>query len=146
MPIQKIAFEAIKIAIRQDRNGYVLNLAIHPHEVPEDLLRSPVGTRYMVGMAEFEQASFEAEQDIIAIEDYGKKIVKKAAIICRRKSFINWIGVENEVQASIWLKSALKINSRSELRDNLKAQAAFVELMEEFEDSINGEDDGEEAR
>jgi len=98
----------------------------------------------MVGMAEFEQASLEAEADMIAIEDYGKKIVKKAAIICRRKSFINWIGVENEVQASVWLKSALKINSRSELRDNLKAQAAFVELMEEFEDSINGEDDGED--
>ena len=43
MPLQ---FEARKIALKQDRTGFVLTLSMHPDEVPEEILRDFVGTRY----------------------------------------------------------------------------------------------------
>ena len=40
-----VNFEAVKIAMRQDKNGYVLTLSVHPDDVPESLLRNWVGSR-----------------------------------------------------------------------------------------------------
>ena len=41
-----LQFEARKIALKQDRTGYVLTLSLHPDEIPEELLRDFVGARY----------------------------------------------------------------------------------------------------
>ena len=41
-------FEAVKIAMTQDKNGLVLKLSIHPNDAPEDMMRDPVGTRYLI--------------------------------------------------------------------------------------------------
>ena len=40
-----IHFEAVKIAMNQDKNGWVLKLAIHPNDVPTDLTNSWIGSR-----------------------------------------------------------------------------------------------------
>ena len=45
-----LQFETIKIALKQDRNGYVMTLRIHPDDVPDELLRDFVGARYIVAM------------------------------------------------------------------------------------------------
>ena len=45
-----LEFEAKKIALKQDSNGFVLTLAVHPDEAPEELLRDFVGARYVVVM------------------------------------------------------------------------------------------------
>ena len=41
-------FEAVKVAIKQDKTGYVLTLSIHPDEIPEEVMRDFVGARYQV--------------------------------------------------------------------------------------------------
>jgi hypothetical protein len=43
-------FEAVKVAIKQDKTGYVLTLSIHPDEIPEEVMRDFVGARYQVVM------------------------------------------------------------------------------------------------
>ena len=43
-------FECRKVALKQDRSGFVLTLSIHPDEIPEELLRDFVGSRYGVAM------------------------------------------------------------------------------------------------
>ena len=43
-----IHFEAVKIAMNQDKNGLILKLAIHPSDAPQDLVVAPVGSRYMI--------------------------------------------------------------------------------------------------
>ena len=43
-------FEGKKIALKQTKDGYAMTLAIHPDEVPSELLRDWVGARYMVVM------------------------------------------------------------------------------------------------
>ena len=45
-----IQFEGVKVALKQDKTGYVLALSIHPDDVPTDLLRDFVGARYGVAM------------------------------------------------------------------------------------------------
>jgi hypothetical protein len=44
-------FEAVMLGATKDKNGFVLKLAIHPNDVPVDLVADPVGSRYMIGMA-----------------------------------------------------------------------------------------------
>ena len=46
-----LQFEAVKIALKQDKTGFVLTLNIHPDEIPDELMRDFVGARYGVAMA-----------------------------------------------------------------------------------------------
>ena len=48
--MRALQFEAVKIALKQDRSGYVLTLNLHPDEIPDELLRDFVGSRYGVAM------------------------------------------------------------------------------------------------
>ena len=48
--METIQFEAIKVALKQDKSGYVLTLNVHPDEAPDALLRDFVGARYQVVM------------------------------------------------------------------------------------------------
>lgn len=45
-------FEAVKYALRQSKDGYVVSFVVHPDDVPDDLSKSKIGTRYMVAFAE----------------------------------------------------------------------------------------------
>jgi hypothetical protein len=44
--------ECRKIAYRQSKNGIVLSLLLHPHEVPDALATAPLGTRYIAALVE----------------------------------------------------------------------------------------------
>ena len=48
--METIQFEGIKVALKQDKTGYVLTLSMHPDDIPESLLRDFVGARYQVVM------------------------------------------------------------------------------------------------
>jgi len=50
MKPEPIQFEAVKTALRQSKEGYVLSLAVHPDDLPGDLMRDFVGSRYVVVM------------------------------------------------------------------------------------------------
>ena len=77
-------FEAKKIALKQTKDGHVLNLAIHPDEIPEEILRDFVGARYMVVMVRLA----DTEIPMIRAEEYaGARLVKQAGMLCRELSF-----------------------------------------------------------
>ena len=50
-----IQFEGIKAGLKQSKDGYVLTLAVHPDEIPDDLVRDFVGSRYVVVMVRLDQ-------------------------------------------------------------------------------------------
>ena len=123
----KIAFEALKVAVRQDKEGYILTLRIHPNDVPEELLRSWVGSRYGVAMVEIGEgvgASASAP-----VEPPNSKadnsIIRKAVLLCKETGFWNWIEVKNEAEAKAKLCARLGIESRSELPHNQQAIDKF---------------------
>ena len=128
-------FEARKIALKQTKEGHVLNLAIHPDEIPEEILRDFVGARYMVVMVRLA----DTEVPMVRAEEYiGAKLVKQAGMLCRDRNFWDYLHEEgliferNEEIAVDWLCNYLNVASRTELKTNERAQYLFEQLNEEY--------------
>lgn len=125
-------FEAVKVALKQDRTGYILTLNIHPDDLDERILRDFVGSRYMVVMARID----ENQQPINREEFFDP--VKVAGILCKSKEFqlflqdIGELFDITEKDAAEWLRQELKITSRSELKGNEEATRRLMQINEEF--------------
>jgi len=123
-----LQFEARKIALKQDRNGFILTLAIHPDELPEEMFRDFVGARYGCAMVRIE--------DDESAKSYNNR-VQRAAMLCRDMSFQEWLGVASEEEAAINLCLRLGIESRSELNGNRKAQERFDVISKNYEEEYD---------
>lgn len=122
--VTTLQFEAQKVALKQDRTGFVLTLSLHPDEAPEELLRDFVGSRYMVVMVRI--------QDDETPTPY-KNRVSKAGMLCKSLDFQIWIGATSEIDAAGLLCKRCGINSRSELNGNKTAQQEFDAMLKEYE-------------
>jgi hypothetical protein len=125
-----LQFEARKVALKQDRSGYILTLALHPDEIPEELLRDFVGTRYACAVVRI--------QDDESPTHYNNR-VQKAGMLCRDENFQEFIASRlvghsvDEDQTATALCKQCGIESRSELNGNVKAQEMFDALVLDFE-------------
>ena len=124
MPLQ---FEARKIALKQDRTGFVLTLVLHPDEIPEELLRDYVGTRYACALVRINDDETPANHN---------NRVQKAAMLCKNLSFQNFLGVNSEMEAAESLCAECGIESRTELHGNKSAQEKFDNLVKDFNDDF----------
>jgi len=120
-----LQFEARKVALKQDRTGFVLTLAIHPDECPEEILRDFVGARYGCALVRI--------QDDESATPYNNR-VQKAAMLCKDSKFQDYLGVDNEDDAAEVLCKHCGIESRTELHGNAKAQQVFDALIDRFND------------
>lgn len=132
--MKTIQFEGVKVALKQDKTGYVLTLSMHPDDIPEDLLRDFVGARYQVVMVRI-----GADESPLNREEFvGDKYVRTAGLLCRDPKFWRYlyddgqIFEEEEEMATDWLRNYLDIQSRSELKTNEPARILFNKLMKEF--------------
>lgn len=121
-----LQFEARKVALKQDRNGYILTLLLHPDEIPEELLRDFVGARYACALVRI--------QDDESPTPYENR-VQKAAILCKTIEFMDFIGALSEDMAARKLCQACGITSRSELNGNVEAQKKFDDLVKDYENA-----------
>ena len=53
--IEGVSFEAVKTSMMQDKNGTNIRLTIHPNDVPPQLHKDWVGSRYMVVMVKLNE-------------------------------------------------------------------------------------------
>ena len=53
--VEGVSFEAVKTSMMQDKNGTNIRLTIHPNDVPKDLHKVWVGSRYMVVMVKLNE-------------------------------------------------------------------------------------------
>lgn len=126
-----LQFEAVKVALKQDRTGFVLTLSIHPDEAPEELLRDFVGARYGVAMVRI--------QDNETATHYDNRL-KKAGMLGRSTKFHLWLRKENsltidgEDDAVEAIHRICGIQSRTELNGNKDAQKLFDEMVQDYED------------
>ena len=132
--MKAIQFEGVKVALKQDRTGYVLALSIHPDDVPIELLKDFVGARYGVAMVRIdgnEQPMDRQEQD-------GDKSIRVAGMLCRDPDFWKYlyadsqIMFENEKESTEWLRDYLNIQSRSELKTNVQAREMLEKLHKDI--------------
>lgn len=125
-----LQFEARKVAMKQDRTGFVLTLSIHPDDLPEELIRDFVGARYACAIVRI--------QDDESPTAYVNR-VQKAGMLCRNPSFQEFIAARlvghsvNEDQTAAALCKQCGITSRSELNGNPKAQEMFDAIVLDFE-------------
>jgi len=134
-------FEAVKVAIKQDKTGYILTLNIHPDEVPIEIMKDFVGARYQVVMVRINdnERPMNREQEL----PKGNDIVQQAGILCTDKKFQQWL-VEightfeaSEEEAIEWLREELHIQSRAELKSNPEAAQQFKFIQQEFKAWMN---------
>ena len=83
-----IQCEVVKIAMTQDKNGHILKVAIHPSDLPKDLVLDPLGTRYVMVLARLND-----QDEVVQPKDKseGDKAVDIAGLLCRNKRFIDWM-------------------------------------------------------
>lgn len=134
--MQTIQFEAVKTALKQTKDGYGLSLAVHPDDLPEDLMRDFVGSRYMVVMVRIGDNEQPVNREI---EFPGDHAVKMAGMMCRDPEFWKWIFVRtgkeitSEKECTQWLSEFLHIQSRKELKENQEVREVFNKYRKEFE-------------
>ena len=127
-------FEGKKIALKQAKDGHVLTLAIHPDEIPEEILRDFVGARYMVVMVRLA----DTEEPMNRGDFEAARAVKQAGMVCRDPKFWDFLHEQgmlferNEQSAAEALCGYCDIVSRSELKENPVALRIFNTFMEEF--------------
>jgi len=130
--MQTSQFEGVKVAIKQDRTGYVLTLSVHPDEIPAEILRDFVGARYQVVMVRL------GEDERPANRDNFIDVVKISAIVSKDLQFHTWLEEQQEIfeasedEALQWLYAKCGIKSRAELRVNGEAAKIFLSINEEF--------------
>ena len=120
-----LQFEARKVALKQDRTGFILTLCIHPDEIPDELLRDFVGARYGCALVRI--------QDDESATPYNNR-VQTAALLCKRENFQSFLDAGSENEAANVLCGLLGIESRAELNGNKRAQTEFDELVKRYED------------
>ena len=133
--MKTLQFEATKVALKQDKTGYVLTLSMHPDDIPEDLLRDFVGARYQVVMVRLDGN----EQPMDRQEEFqGERSIRIAGLLCRDKEFWTYLYDDNQIieanekEATDWLRDYLNIASRSELKTNHNARLMLDSLHREY--------------
>ena len=132
--MKTLQFEGVKIALKQDKTGYVLTLNVHPDEVPVDLLRDFVGARYQVVMVRIGDDDRPMNRE----HEYARDPVRTAGILCRDTNFATWLAETgniletSESEVVEWLKQELGIKSRAELKNNPQAVKRLWTIEEEY--------------
>jgi hypothetical protein len=137
-----VKFEAVKVSMTQDKNGFNLRLCVHPDDVPDDLFRDWVGTRYGVAMVRIND---HEEPDISPDQLERKRLVKSAIMCCKEPEFwevlqtqskpLGTLKIKSEEDCTIALKGYLNIGSRNELEHNELAQSKFKSLRAKYMES-----------
>jgi len=133
--METLQYEGVKVAMKQDKTGYVLTLSIHPDEVPEPLLRDFVGARYQVVMVRIDGEEKPMARDL----EHSGDQVRLAGMLCRDPAFQNFlldaqqITEANETQVIEWMKMELDIISRTEIREKPSAARRLKSIYQEFQ-------------
>lgn len=133
--MKTLQFEAVKVALKQDKTGYVLTLCMHPDEIPEELLRDFVGARYQVVMVRLNGD----EQPMDRQEEYsGDRAVKIAGALCRDPGFWEYLHKDNQIidptekEATEWLREYLGVRSRADLKTQPEARVRLDTINMEY--------------
>jgi hypothetical protein len=133
--MKTLQFEGVKVALKQDKTGYVLTLSMHPDDIPEDLLRDFVGARYQVVMVRLDvnEAPMDRQNEF-----EGDRCIRIAGLLCRDPKFWKYlfdeaqIFEEDEESCTEWLRTYMNVGSRSELKTNQEARKLLDKIHREY--------------
>lgn len=128
-----INFECVKVSLRQNKDGFLLTLAIHPDDLSQDLVRDFVGARYAVAMVRI------GDDEQPYVRPKVNSFVQTAGILSKDTGFqkwcvqMGWCFSASEDDAARSICEACNIDSRSELATNQEAQRTLIDLRREYE-------------
>ena len=127
-------FEAVKVGIKQDNSGYILTLRIHPDDLDERIMRDFVGARYMTVMVRLN----EEEKPMNREQELAKDMVRVSGMLCRDPEFWKFLQESGQIieksdkEATTWLKTYLKVESRADIGKSQQAVEKMLGLKQEF--------------
>lgn len=136
-----VHFEGVKVKLTQDKNGFLLTLAIHPDEVPDPLVRAFVGSRWMCALVRLDDNDDPLPS---AAQLEGVRVVQSAAMLCRTPAFQAFLvergiaEVATEDGATDGLRRYLGVASRADLKSDAGARELFAGLRDRFEQKGRG--------
>lgn len=135
MTMKTLQFEAVKVALKQDKTGYVLTLSLHPEDAPEELLRDFVGARYQVVMVRINASETPMNREA---EFEAENLIRTAGILCRDPKFWKYLFDENHIfeeeeeLCTEWLRNYLNVKSRTELKTNKDARVLLKKILKDY--------------
>jgi hypothetical protein len=155
------AFEALKYALRQSKDGIVVSFVIHPDEVQPELMALPIGSRLMIGWSEIRDdekelasrtaplagnngqaklANEPGNRDTAGISKPTRRpfhalpLAQQAALRCEHTQFRHFLKLNTVENVIDWVRNYCDINSRSELgKGNHDADNKWRRLETEFQ-------------
>ena len=127
-------FESVKVGIKQDNSGYILTLRIHPDDLDERIMRDFVGARYMTVMVRLN----EEEKPMNREQELAKDMVRVSGMLCRDPEFWTFLQESGQIieksdkEATAWLKTYLKVESRADISKNPQAVEKMLGIKQEF--------------
>jgi hypothetical protein len=131
--------EAKKHAYRQTQDGVVVSFVLHPQEVPGGLATAPLGTRYMLALAEIGDDEQPVERPA-PVKPHS--FAQRAGILCNEKSFWTFLNEEHfqgrpeiteEAFATNYLRAHCEVQSRKDLIEGTPAGDKFRDLAAEYD-------------
>jgi hypothetical protein len=88
--------EARKVAYRQTKDGLVVSFVVHPLDMPDELATAPLGTRYMLALAEIGDDEEPVERPNGKARYQAapamQQALVRAATLPRDERFRAWVG------------------------------------------------------
>lgn len=134
-----VNFECRKLHLKQSPNGFVLSVLIHPNDLPEEVIMSPLMSQYMVAMV---RMADNGEPQKNKEKSEGDRAVTSAAMLCENERFRNWLEakgvvIDNSKEETIdYVRRFCGIRSRSDLKSNQGARELFKSLKADFEAAV----------
>lgn len=140
------AVEVKKHSLRQSRDGLIVSFVCHPNDIPDSLLTSPIGQRYvlaLVAVDDDEQPMIsptpakQSDKSEVAKAAYnakseGEQAVVRAALLARDPRFQGYALASNETDAADYIRRRCAIESRREIATHPAALDWFLILETEF--------------
>jgi hypothetical protein len=139
------ACEALKVALKQEADGYMLTLRIAPKDLPETVILAEVNARFAVAFSEIgPDEQLQPKPVEVKSKRRQNSNVMRAAILCgeplfqrfmEKKHMRAWNGAigDGAFKAAEALRGLLGIDSRKELASNELALAEFDKLTAQYE-------------
>ncbi len=132
-------FECVTKRKVHSKDGYEITIVVQPDEIPEDLLRDYIGSRYILAMVRLND-----QDEPMLPKDEGQKALSMAHILCKDEDFGRWLvdiygdqGDANEIVVVDLLRSVLGIESRAEIKENEETRKQFLDMAKEFRNRHN---------
>ncbi len=145
-----ISCDAIKIAYRQSKEGFVVSFAIHPQDMPVDLANADIGSQWQLKLVPLDEngnaeqsPTREAEASVVTSASPPRKfntlpLSQQAALLCQDQRFLAFMREElkldcrNSREAAAHMHDRYAVISRSELKPETDAGQEFIQDRERF--------------